>query len=220
MGISAFNTPLPICRTLVERIELRPGQVLWEPHSGSGNFVRAIFEKIAHDRIRDMRVYISDIDPGAPALHESLLDHAPVGLNCEIEQFPCDFLMGEPPENVGVIFGNPPYNLPPEPGQKRGKSVVELHILRAIALLRSNMSEDGRQAAFLLKNSVVESVKRRDEIWTPYPPRHVDFLARRIPFEDYEGEKKGEGQDKYGYAWVRWTPTRPVEPGKTTMGFI
>jgi hypothetical protein len=204
MGVSPFNTPLYAAIELVDKLPIRSGQVIWEPHAGSGAFVQAILFRARREGLK-LDLCISDIDPDVPALSPGFLLNVGTadGLVC-IHARVHDFMAPFPWGGVRFdwIIGNPPYNLPPPPGGKRGKSIVEDHILRAIEVV--GHGGIGGNVAYLLKNSVLEGSKRHEAIWSLHPTRHVWLLARRISFLDYQGRKMGDGGDKYGYGFFWW----------------
>lgn len=114
----AFFTPpalaAAIVARLVERDLLRRGQTVWEPHAGTGSFVRPLLGA-------GLDVYASDIDASSPALHMEVLVGVAAGWDARsgwpfVERGRPDWIIGNPPfnqaeEHVRALLPVPRYGL-------------------------------------------------------------------------------------------------------------
>jgi hypothetical protein len=151
-----YYTPELLARRIVaaiHAIEPITGNVL-EPHAGGGAFVRALLD------LTRARVFVSDINPDAPALGSWgawLVDHDRAPCGARVAQ---DFLTAGPPRRDWII-GNPPY------------ADAEAHVRHALTW--------SRHVVFLLRSAFSESAARIP-FWTAHPCRHEWRLAQRPSF--------------------------------------
>lgn len=143
----AYYTPDNLAEKLVATLNLPRGATVWEPHAGGGAFVRALLGRLCV-------VYLSDIDPAAPAY--GCLDAYSMPEKNALDGFP---FAEEPPE---WIVGNPPYN------------DVEAHVRHALSTATTGV-------AFLLRLAFLEG-KGRVPFWRDHPAARVYVLSERPSF--------------------------------------
>lgn len=95
----AYFTPpalaAAIVARLVERGLLRPGMTVWEPHAGSGAFVRPLL-------LAGARVHASDLDPASEGLRVA-------GVEALLTGWDATHGWPWPGERPDWIIGNPPF---------------------------------------------------------------------------------------------------------------
>lgn len=135
--LGAYDTPLGLCRAVVERLDahpdMGPGRRILEPSVGSGNWIRALQEDPA--RWARLEVEAMDLDPLAPGLDLAHLAgcavtspssanfdaDADAWARAELERqgvpayrqdvAAAGFLVTAPQRRPDLILGNPPYSV-------------------------------------------------------------------------------------------------------------
>ena len=194
--LARYYTPELLARTLVRELPLRSGQVVLEPHVGSGAWGRAV-EFSCWERKLKLKMELMDVDPGAPGL-------GPMGPSSATARGLGDFLLDDPVLQPDWIIGNPPYAIDPEIAvrkypwidvahdREKPVPVAELHVQRALHLVRPKLGSVG----FLLRQGFLASGER-DALFRQYPPRHIFTVWPRPSFT-------GGGNDSADYAFIWW----------------
>lgn len=65
--LSAYYTPLPLARAMVDRMQLRPGDVVVDPSSGGGSFIEALIIRDRRERL-GLTILAIDVNAHAPSM--------------------------------------------------------------------------------------------------------------------------------------------------------
>jgi hypothetical protein len=165
-------TPIELTRKLVKLLPFWEDCSVWEPHVGGGAFAQALFE------LEFVRLFLSDIDPNAPALSSDMFKDYKRAVHDALRKNPWSHY----PDKDGIDFawsiGNPPFD------------GFEKHIDSAL--------RQSHNVAFLLRLAAMES-KGRVEMWKMWPLRKVWVLAERPSFSGFGGGKTDSCA--YGFFW-------------------
>lgn len=147
-GLGRYYTPDDVARAIVRHLALPSGTTVWEPHAGSGAFVRALLGARA-------RAHFSDLDEAAPVYAD------PDILARACGYAPCDSLSGWPwslRDRPDWIVGNPPYG------------DAEAHVRAALEVAREGV-------AFLLRDAFAEGMER-GSFWRVRPAERWTLARR------------------------------------------
>lgn len=204
-----YYTDRELAAFLVDRLDLRKGDVVLEPSVGGGAFLEQLIRRNRKEDL-ELRILIMDIDaraPGMEATRHGICD----GANCSFldeeitwtdktghvwivqtaSQYPNEWPLPD------VIVGNPPFGIKlPDEVRKSSVPVAEAHVLRALSLAK-------RHVSFLLPSGWMGSSSRAIGIHAETPPTSSIFLAPRPGFT-------GTGSDSNEYINADYEIGKPI----------
>lgn len=184
-------TPRDLARAIVDRLQIRRGQIVVDPHVGGGDFLHAVLD-YARDRLGGedaVRVEGGDMNADAPAFADERL-------RARARLYPgVDFLAPVLPyRDPDWIVGNPPH------GDSVVGDLARPHIERALRAVRP-----GGSVVFLLPSQWGASVDRYEKLWAkPELRPYLDLqLVGRPRFGGYSGG------NRYDYSVYWWNTAVP-----------
>lgn len=78
-----------------------------EPSVGAGNFIPLVVRR--YENIKNIFIDVVDIDAESLRVLQSLLCHAPITQNVEVNYMNADFMMVELNKKYDIVIGNPPF---------------------------------------------------------------------------------------------------------------
>ncbi|MFJ5803789.1 N-6 DNA methylase [Streptomyces decoyicus] len=108
-----YFTPRPLVRLLVDLLEPRPGEWVFDPACGSGGFLAEAARHVRERHGRQAAVELSGRDINPRARQIAWMNLTARGLEADLGEGPVDSLRFDdaPRDTFDVVFANPPFNL-------------------------------------------------------------------------------------------------------------